>query len=102
MKTVKCPHCGKELEVTSQGIECRGNNPFHIFKETLEDIRIGKEWQEKWERTLLYGDKGFKTEITAPNNQPNIANGKQSSFRCGEELYGKFDSQVIHKILGNK
>lgn len=91
MEKINCPHCGKELEVTSQGVECRGNNPFHIFKKTLEDIRIGKEWQEKWERKLLYGKE-----------QPHKVNGKQSSFRCGEELYGKFHAELVNQILGKK
>ena len=87
MKIV-CPHCRKELEETSKGVECLGSNPIHLFRLTPEQIKSFEEIEKAFWKTILYG-----------KNNPPVCNGKIPSFQCGEELYQKLTHKKLHNIL---
>ena len=88
---ITCPHCRKELEVTSKGVECTGTNPFHIFRLTPDQIKSFEEIEKDYWDTILYG-----------KNNPHVCKGKIPSFRCGEELYNNFTEAVRTAILKQK
>lgn len=66
-----CPHCKKELTLNNGEFYCKGENPYHIYYSTPEELKVGQEFYDNfWKRTLFPDD--FKSEwLIAPEKAVN-------------------------------
>lgn len=51
-----CPYCHKELTLENGEFYCKGENPYHIYYSTPEELKLHQEFYDNFWRRALFPD----------------------------------------------